>query len=404
MPEIAVNEKRLITLTQQLVRINSEFSEGTVRNHYEIAGFLRDHSESIGLEVHYAEPEAGYPIVMAKLRGSVGKPVLAFIGHYNTHPIGDRAKWTVEPLGGEVRDGYIWGRGAGDMKKNIAAAIEATLAVRESGVELRGDVIHIWFAGEGHHDSALEYMAGEGREFAPVDWYLDVDWSEGGIAKVPGSWVWLEIRTQGLVGHSALLRGDGRKPINAISKMAHLICKIEDVDNWMSYEPHYLFGGPWRYSSKPIVEVNTIKGGAKVNEVADECHAMVDFRLLPGQCPETLLEELRGLIDRLRAEDEEFMPVDVQVSKTCHSRPWELTDDHPVVRAIREAAGPILGREPEWQGIVYGSRPPLWQVGEVIHFGLAGGRNYHAEDESTCVDALIKGARVYAGVIEKLVR
>ncbi len=397
-----VNEERLIALTQRLVRINSEFSEGEVRNHEDIAGFLSTYAESIGLVVQYAEPEEGYPVVMTKLRGSVGRPVLAFIGHYNTHPIGDVAKWSVDPLGGEVKDGYIWGRGVADMKKNIAAAIEATQTVMESGIGLKGDVVHIWFAGEGHHDSALDYMAGEGRNFAPADWYVDMDWSEGKIAKVAGSWVWLHLRTRGLVGHSALFRGDGRKPINAISRMAHLISEIEKVDEWMSYQRHDLFGEPWRYSTKPIVEVNTIVGGVKVNEVADTCDAMVDFRLLPGQSPDKLLEELQALIDYLRAQDPEFMPVDVEVFKTCHSRRWELTDEHPVVKAIREVAAPIIGHEPEWQGLLYGSRPPLWEVGEVIHYGVAGGRNYHAEDESTCIDALIKGAGVYRAIIQKL--
>ncbi len=399
---LQVNEDRLLSLTSKLVQINSEYAEGVVCNHREIADFLQEYSEKIGLQVHTAEPEPGYPIVMSKLPGSTGKPVLAFIGHYNTHPIGDYRRWSVDPLGGKIEDGYIWGRGVADMKKNLAAAIEATHTIMEAGIPLQGDVVHIWFAGEGHHDSALEYMAGRGREFAPADWYIDMDWAEGTIAKIGGPWVWLKLCTHGLNGHSAIFRGDERKPVNAISKMARLITEMEQVDQWMSYQPHELFDESWRYSTKPIVEVNTIDGGTKVNEVPDQCEVMVDFRLLPGQSPQQLQNELNALIERLRADDPEFMPVDVEVFKTTYSRPWELTDEHPVVKVIHKVATTITDRKPPWTGLLYGSRPPLWEVAEVIHYGVAGGRDYHGYDESTRIKDLVKGSAIYAGMISHL--
>ncbi|MBN1316734.1 MAG: M20/M25/M40 family metallo-hydrolase [Anaerolineales bacterium] len=399
---VQVNKQRLVSLTQQLVRINSEYSEGIVCNHDEIAIFLRDYSKSIGLEVHWNEPEKGYPYIIARRPGKAGKPVLAFIGHYNTHTIGDRSKWMVDPLGGEIKNGYIYGRGITDMKKNIAAAIEATQAVMESGVQLQGDIVHIWFAGEGYHDTALEQIVNDSQGFGIADWYIDGDGAEGTIAKIAGSWVWVKIRTRGKTGHSAMLRGDGSKPINAISKMAKLITEMEKVDDWMSYKEHDLFNTTWRYSTKPIVEANIISGGDKVNEVAGECNALVDFRLLPGQTPELLMEELDLFVKKLQAEDDDFFPVDVEIYKATHSHPWELTEEHPVVDAIYKAAVPVIGRKPAWQGLVFGSRPALWQIGEVIHFGLAGGRDYHGFDESTSLDELVKGSQIYANVIQHL--
>ena len=246
----AVKEQRVISLTQQLVRINSEYSEEGVHEHYKITNFLKDHYESLGMEVHYAEPEKGFPVVVARLRGKIGKPVLAFIGHYNTVLIGDRSEWSVDPLGGEIKDGRICGRGSGDMKNAIAATIEATTAVMESGTDLKGDLLHVWFAGEGHHHSALEYMAGAGRVYAGAEWYVDTD-GDANIAKVAGSMVWLQLRTRGRTGHTGLFLGDGSKPVNAISKMVRLLSRIEQVDQWMTYRTHPLFGKPWRYSTKP---------------------------------------------------------------------------------------------------------------------------------------------------------
>jgi succinyl-diaminopimelate desuccinylase len=397
----AVNEQRVVSLTQQLVHINSEYSEDGVREHYKITRFLKGLYESVGMEVHYAEPEKGFPIVVARLRGKTGKPVLGFIGHYNTVLVGDRSKWSVDPLGGEVKDGRIWGRGSGDMKRSIAATIEATRAVMESRTELKGDLLHIWFAGEGHHSSALEYMAGAGRAYAGADWYVDTD-SDANIGKVASSMVWLQLRSRGLTGHTGLFRGDGGKPVNAVSKMVRLLCRIEQVDDWMTYKTHPLFGKPWRYSTKPIVEIGRISGGVKVNQIPEVCIAEVDFRLLPGQTVERFLNELRSLIEKVRGEDSEFEPVDIKPIQIDSSRPWELTEEHPVVKVIHEIAPSILGRKPEFRGLGFGSRPSLWEFAEVIHFGVPGGANAHAPDESTSIDGLIKGTKVYAAMIKSL--
>jgi acetylornithine deacetylase/succinyl-diaminopimelate desuccinylase-like protein len=399
---IQINKQRLINLTQQLVQINSEYSEGIVRNHQEIAEFLRDYSKSIGLQVYWSEPEKGYPYVISRLPGKKGKPVLAFIGHYNTHTIGDLSKWSVNPLGGEIKDGCIYGRGVTDMKKNISAAIEATQTIMDSGLQLEGDIVHIWFAGEGYHDTALGQIANDSIEYAKADWYIDGDGAEGVIAKVAGSWVWVKIRTHGKTGHSAMLRGDGSTPVNAISKMAKLITEMEKVDTWMTFKEHDLFNKSWRYSTKPIVEANIISGGDKVNEVCGNCEIMVDFRLLPGQTPDQLLRELDALISRLRKEDNAFLPVDVEVYKATHSKPWELNEEHPVVNAIYDSAIPVTGCKPAWQGLVFGSRPALWKIGEVIHYGVAGGRDYHGFDESTSIDELVNGTQIYAGIIKRL--
>ena len=145
-----------------------------------------------------------------------------------------------------------------------------------------------------------------------------------------------------------------------------------------------------------------IKGGQKVNEVAGNCSVEVDFRLLPGQSPDQLLKELHTLIEKLRDQDNELMPVKMEVLKTTYSRDFEFNDDHPVIKAIHQSAKAVTGQKPEWRGLLFGSRPPLWEVAEVVHYGLAGGRNYHGFDESTGVKELIEGAKIYFRVIESL--
>jgi acetylornithine deacetylase/succinyl-diaminopimelate desuccinylase-like protein len=400
-----VREQGVITLTQQLVRIRSQYSPDPadgVREHYEITAFLKDVEASLGLEIHYAEPAHGFPVVVARLRGNVGSPVLAFIGHYNTQPAGDRALWTVDPFGGEIRNGRIWGRGANDMKQTIAAAIEATRALIASGVERKGDLLHVWFPGEGAHDPALTWMAGIGRRYAGADWYLDMD-GPAQIAKTAAPLIWVELRTRGRGGHPTVFLQDGSRPVNALNRLVRLLARIENVDDWMAYAPHPLYDTPWRTSPKPIVDITRVLGGA-FDQVVEAAAAQISFNLLPGQTPERFFAELRALIDRVRADDPEFEPVEVHpIQMFYNARPWELSDDHPVVRAIHDVAQPILGYTPGFYGLNAGSRPPLWEVGDVITFGVPGCLDKaHTPDEHSTIEGVVKGTKVYAALMERL--
>jgi succinyl-diaminopimelate desuccinylase len=400
----SVNAERVVELTRRMVRISSQYSPDPalgIREHGAITSFLKDLYTSLGFEVTHVEPQEGFPVLVARLRGTTGKPTLGFTGHYNTRPIGDRALWDVDPLGADIKDGRIWGRGSGDMKKAIAAAIEAARAVQESGVELKGDILHAWFAGEGAHDSALEWMAGAGWSAAAADWYVDTD---GGprIAKLAAPLVWLELRTRGVAGHAGVFLEDGSKPINAMTKMVRLLSRLEDVDAWMKYVPHPLYGLPWRTSTKPFIEIYKIADGM-LGHIPDRCSALVEFYLLPGQSPEQLLRELDAMIGQVRAADPDFAPVEVKVIQTFHNKtPWELTEDHPVVEAILEVATPILGYKPEFIGAESGVRPALREVADIVTFGVPGGNKAHAPNESTSIDGLVSGTKIYAGLLEKL--
>ena len=89
----------------------------------------------------------GSPSTPAPIRASTSsapgaaarsRPLVHLNGHFDVVPAG--AGWTVDPFGGEVRDGRIWGRGSCDMKAGIAAAVFAAEAIRRAGVELNGSV------------------------------------------------------------------------------------------------------------------------------------------------------------------------------------------------------------------------------------------------------------------------
>jgi acetylornithine deacetylase/succinyl-diaminopimelate desuccinylase-like protein len=390
----------LVELLQTLVRIPSQFSESELTEHQEITRFLAEELASLGMEVAVVGLDPDYPCVVGRLKGSQRRPALAMIGHYNTVAAGNPALWSVDPFSAEVVDGNVYGRGACDQKNAMAAAIAATRAIVEAGTELQGDLVHLWLPGEGAQQNVLPYLVEDRRDLIDVDWFLDTD-SGPAIVQQSGGLIWMEIEVQGLGSHVGLSRPGGVKPVNAISKMIKLLQAMERVDDWLSYEPHPLFGPPERYSTAPIVEVGRIQGGVKVNQVPERCLAEVDIRMLPGQNPDGVLAELQLLIARMKAEDPELEAL-VRPYAIYHA-PHEVPEDHEVVRAIRRVATPLLGAEPSMVGSIGGGRPELWSIADVVSFGCFGvGGNAHAIDEFASIEGMVTCAMVYARLLVDL--
>jgi len=400
-----ITEAEVAALTSQLVRIRSDYDEGVVANHKEMANFLADYLRKLGMEVHVIEPEPNYPTVIGRLKGTKRKPQLGFLGHYNTVMAGDLSKWNFDPYGGEIRNGRVYGLGAADQKMAIAACLLATKAVLESGVKLKGDLVHLYIPGEGAQVHSLPYISKNQPELLKADWYLD---TEGGpkILKIAGGWTWVKIKAKGVTGHTGGVRGDGKpgRPVNAIFKLAKVLTAIENVDAWMTYKKHPLFARPL-YDGKPVVEAGKIEGGYKVNQVPDWAEAQVDIRLLPGQSPEGVLTEMRALFDRLKKTDPELdVSVEPMTTQWVPLKYWDkLTDDDPFI-TIREVAPAYLGHVPEWEGGSGGGRPDIWETGAIyVSFGLpGGGANAHSPNEYAVIESGVRRAQFFAEVLLKM--
>ena len=268
--------------------------------------------------------------------------------------------------------------------------------------------MHLFIPGEGAQVHSLPFIVEEQPELLKADWYLD---TEGGpnIVKISGGWTWVKVRVTGVGGHTGGRRGDGKpgRPVNAIYKLAKVLTEIETIDKWMTYEEHPLFRNPL-YGGKPVVEAGKIEGGYKVNQVPDWAEAQIDIRLLPGQSPEGVLQEMRALFARLQKEDPELqVTVEPMTTQWVPMHYWEtLTDNDPFVRAIREVAPDYVGRSPGWTGSIGGGRPDLWATGaKWINFGIEGsGENAHAPNEYASIDAAMRRARLYAALVLRMLR
>ena len=405
-PTKFIKDDDVATLCQKLVRIRSDYDEGVLANHREMAQFLGGELRALGFDVNIIEPEPNYPTVIGRLRGTERKPVFGMIAHYNTVAVGDTTKWTDDPFSGLIKDGRVYGRGSADQKMALTSALIGTKAIIDAGIKLRGDLVLLFIPGEGAQTHSLPYILKDKPELLKADWYLD---TEGGndIVKIAGGWVWAKVTVTGTTGHTGGTAAGGKgRPVNAAYKLAKVLMAIEDVDTWMTYKKHPLFPAP-EYDGKPVVEVGKIQGGYKVNQVPDVAEAQIDIRLLPGQSPDGALGEMRALFAKMKQTDPALdAKVEAMTTQWVPMKYWDtLTDDDPVVKAIRELAPAATGHTPGWTGSIGGGRPDLWAVGaKWINWGFSGGgANAHAPNEYATIEGGVKRAQLFTKLILKVI-
>src|SRR3954471_22440971 len=129
MPERELLERRTTELLQRLIQFNTVNPPG---NEQAAQEFLRDLLEGAGFECELLSAVDGRPNQVARLRGSSDGPTLCLLGHVDT-VLADAEDWTVDPWSGELRDDCVWGRGALDMKSQVAAEVAASVALAEEG-------------------------------------------------------------------------------------------------------------------------------------------------------------------------------------------------------------------------------------------------------------------------------
>lgn len=258
-------------LLQELVRIpsvNPQGSPGVERPGEQacaeyVAGFLKE----CGAETELREVAPGRPNVLGRFpTDRTGKKRVILAPHLDTVSVGGMV---IDPFGGELRDGKIWGRGATDTKGPMAAMLWSLREMRERIPRLGHE---IWFAGlmgeEAGQEGARAFVKQERADFALIGEPTgrDVVYTHKGA-------FWLKLRTKGRAVHaSAPDRGE-----NAIYKMADVLrCIRDEIAPGLAWKSHPVLGSP-------TISAGTIRGGTKTNIVPDFCELEVDARTIPGQ-------------------------------------------------------------------------------------------------------------------------
>ena len=269
----------VIELLQALVRIPSVNPHGDAgiaetgekRCAEFVAGFLK----SIGARVELREVRPERPNVIGVFPSDApGKDRIIFAPHTDTVSV---AGMTIDPFGGELRDGRIWGRGSSDTKGTMAAMLWALLELREKVPTLPYEV---WFAGlvseEAGQDGSKAFSA-ELRadcDARGVKAFAVVGEPTGlNIVHTHKGGLWLTLTTRGRAGHASM----PEKYDNAIYKMADVIrCIRDEIAPALAKISHPILGSP-------TASVGVCRGGSKINIVPDLCVAEVDIRTIPGE-------------------------------------------------------------------------------------------------------------------------
>jgi len=137
-------ESLTVELARKLIQLPSLNPPGQEKD---CIAFLAHMLRDAGLDVRTYEFAPGRPSIVARATGSGNAKPLAFTGHVDVVPLGEKP-WTVEPFVGDIRDGKLFGRGASDMKAGVAAFVAATLAHMKNGAELKRGITLVITAGK----------------------------------------------------------------------------------------------------------------------------------------------------------------------------------------------------------------------------------------------------------------
>jgi acetylornithine deacetylase/succinyl-diaminopimelate desuccinylase-like protein len=224
-------ERRTTELLQRLIRFNTVNPPG---NEGPAQEWLKELLEGAGLECELLAAAPGRPNLVARLAAPSDGPTLCLLGHVDTVPAEPR-DWQSTPWSGELRDSCVWGRGAKDMKSQVAAELAATLALVEEGWRPGAGELKLVFTCDEERGAALgaQWLCSEHPERVRADFVVNEGAGElirHGDRRVYGVCVAekgvfrFTLSTSGRSGHASVPRiGD-----NALVKMAPLLTALAE--------------------------------------------------------------------------------------------------------------------------------------------------------------------------------
>ncbi len=424
-------------LLQDILRLDTTNPPGQETRAAEyIAGIL----EREGFDPIVTESAPSRGNVTARLRGG-GEPPLLLLGHTDV-VAAEPEHWTHPPFSGALEDGYIWGRGALDMKNMVAVELMVLLLLKRQGVKLNRDLLFAATAdeeaGKGEHgpgwlldhhpeqiDAPVILTEGGGHDLTfGAQRYYACQLAQKGICR-------MQVGFAGSPGHGSVPHGD-----NAIGKLCRTMALLDGVQlpvHMSATLRAFLTGvaarqppdmaqalqavtdpdnAPSAVEALPVddafklellalmantASITMLEAGSKINVIPSAAVAFIDGRLAPGQTAESLCAELRAVWGEAgRGADIEILqyspPLEADAGTSFYSTIVEVMGRHdpqtPVIPYMSTGgtdAKHICPRRPDTQ--VYGFMP---------HRDTSAGESatIHGHDERTSVDNLVFATKV----------
>jgi acetylornithine deacetylase/succinyl-diaminopimelate desuccinylase-like protein len=433
---VTAPEDEVVDLVSSLIRFDTSNTgePETTKGEEDCARWVAEKLREVGYTTEYVEAGApGRGNVFARLRGAdPNRGALLIHGHLDVVPA-EPADWSVHPFSGAVKDGYVWGRGAVDMKDMCGMMIAVARHLKRAGITPPRDLVFAFVSDEEHGgkygcqwlvDHRPDLFDGITEAIGEVGGFsLTVPTKGGGekrlylIETAEKGLSWMRLTARGRAGHGSMVHDD-----NAVTEIAEAVAKLgrhqfplvlsESVEQFLtavSEETGYdldptspdlegsiaklggiarIVGATLRDTANPTM----LKAGYKANVIPATAEAMVDCRVLPGR-KEAFERELDALLgpNITRTWERDLPSV-------------ETTFDGDLVDAMNAA---ILAVDPDARTVPYmmsgGTDAKAFVRLGIRCFGFAPLRLppeldfaalFHGVDERVPVDALQFGAKV----------
>lgn len=359
-------------------------TDSTWGNEGKLAIQLAEEMEELGFEdVRLVEPLPGRPSVVGRIRGTGGGRAIILNGHLDIYEIS--SDWTRDPWQPAIEGDRIYGAGIADEKAGTAGLFAAACEFLPDSQRPKGDIIFMGVSA--HFEGGLGTRAVLNTGVT-ADGAITCEPSNLRINAGHRGAAYLNITTYGKQAHTSAKE----QGYNAITAMTPVIHELERLH--LDYKPDSLGG--------PIVNIGTIHGGTKHNQVPDRCDISIDVRVPSTLSPESVLASVEQLLERIASEtpgfhaSAEFSPFWL----TGPRYPSETKNDEPIVEAIAQArlsAG--LAPEdpvtlPVWSDmcVLNGRGIPTVNLGP-------GGPPYNWADEYVAVDEYLRCIEIYKNAI-----
>jgi acetylornithine deacetylase/succinyl-diaminopimelate desuccinylase-like protein len=349
-------EQETADVLARLIRFKTVNPPGNER---ECQQWLARYLEDAGFTVELMGAEAERPNLVARLGGDEPGPVLGYLSHVDT-VLADPDDWTHDPWSGEVHDGFLWGRGAIDMKSQTAAEVAAAASLARTGWRpARGELKIITVVDEETGGRwGAQWLTEQRPDAAKVDWVVN----EGGGSVMPygdrrlygvtcaekGTFRF-RVRARGVAGHASV-PGTGD---NALLKLAPVITRLGEsqADFDVVDEPRALLEALGEDPSDPAAAIASVRAieprlalmvdpllrvtavptrifaSEKINVVPAHAELLVDCRVPPGMEGEATMRRVHELVG-----DGDALEVDFLEQVVGNRSPI----DSPLMDAIRD--------------------------------------------------------------------
>src|SRR5881409_631684 len=363
-----------IALLSQYLRINTTNPPG---NEIAAARWLAQVLQRDGIEARIFEPAPGKANLYARLAGDGSARPLLLLNHMDV-VLASPEYWSVDPFSGLIKDGFVWGRGALDMKGEAIAQLMTMLVLKRANVPLKRDMIFLATADE-------EIGAGVGAAWIvehQADLIRNAEFllNEGGLTRADGrggveyygigttekSTFWLDVTARGTAGH-----GSRPTPDNPVHRLVRALNKIAAWQTPLIVTPaaeRYLRdlsaieGDPARRAAladpraalrdstaaraltadltynallRNTISITGLRGSDKTNVIPPVASATLDVRLLPGQDPQAFLADLVRVVS------------DTSVAITPQGPNWPATESSTETELFRAVVAAVQARDPK---------------------------------------------------------